>query len=376
MTKVIAKFNYSLACVLVFILCLFSCTTLQEDIYYSTIESDFTNLSVNEYENQYVKIDVDLNLGKEVSPSQISMLIDMLDRERNSAYLEPAVWARICALEGNLLCLSGKKSNASELFKQAKNLQSSDPYVQILYTKLGRNTEEQLERLSELLLRDEKHSLAELEKAKIYYGQKEFDLAVASIDKALIILKAKGKDYYVEQYTLLKNAIWNDSQRNGYTQVKNQNLTPTRLIELTQSNSDILTFFTGGKKIRTAELMKALEKAGYFTATSDSENENKTSQEFVKAQVLDRRLSARFLWNLYVQDKQKQSSKTKYSSVFNANPKLKSPIADVDSSNPDFDAIMGCVENEIINLNDGRNFYPDRIVTEPEFVDFLLRLRR
>ncbi|MCR5699535.1 MAG: S-layer homology domain-containing protein [Treponemataceae bacterium] len=376
MMKRIAKVNYSLFFISIFALCLFSCTTLQEDIYYSTIESDFTNLSVSEYENQYVKIDVDLNLGNEVSPAQISMLLEILDRERNSAYLEPAVRARICALEGNLLCLTGKKSNAAELFKLAKNLQSSDPYVQVLNAKLGRNAEEQLEKLDAILQRDEKHPLAELEKAKIYYEQKEFDQAVASIDKALIILKAKGKDYYVEQYTLLKNAIWNDSQRNGYAQVKNQNLTPARIIELTQSNSDILTFFTGGKKIRTAELMKALEKGGYFSAATDPDNENKTSQEFVKAQSLDRRLSARFLWNLYVQNSQKQSSKTKYSSVFAANPKLKSPIADVESSNPDFDAIMGCVEKEIINLSDGRNFYPDKVVTEPEFVDFLLHLRR
>ncbi|MCR4789907.1 MAG: S-layer homology domain-containing protein [Treponemataceae bacterium] len=366
---------FTLFIISLFTLILSSCMTLQDDIYYSSLENDISSQSVSYYENIYVQIDVKYCLDKSLDQAQITSLIETLEMERNSFHMEPASKARLCALEGNLLCLTGKKAAAQDLYKTAKGLQSSDPYVHILSVKLERNKKKQLERLDEILDADEKHSLADLEKAKIYYEQNEYDLAVASIDKALIILKAKGKDFYVQEYSKLKSAIWNESKRSGYEQVKKQNLTAARLVELAQANSDCLYFISGGKKLKTNDLIKALDKGFYFSAATDSQNENKTSNEILKAQYLNRKLCARFLWNIYIQNNRKYSSKTKYSDMFSQNSMVKSPIADLEISDPDFDAVMGCIENEIINLSDGRNFYPEKIVSEAEFVDFLLHLR-
>ena len=62
---------------------------------------------------------------------------------------------------------------------------------------------------------------------------------------------------------------------------------------------------------------------------------------------------------------------TKYSDRHSKKANAKSPIPDVDISNPDFDAVLGTVENEIIDLPDGINFQPDADVTAMEYIKWL-----
>ena len=54
---------------------------------------------------------------------------------------------------------------------------------------------------------------------------------------------------------------------------------------------------------------------------------------------------------------------------------LSSPIPDVPLASPDFDAVLGSVENELMTLRDGVNFYPEEKVSGAEFNASLTKIR-
>ena len=50
-----------------------------------------------------------------------------------------------------------------------------------------------------------------------------------------------------------------------------------------------------------------------------------------------------------------------------------SPIQDIELSSLDFDACLGVVEKEIMNLTDGKLFAGDKIVSEVEYIEYAVR---
>ena len=78
-------------------------------------------------------------------------------------------------------------------------------------------------------------------------------------------------------------------------------------------------------------------------------------------------MCARFLWNLYIGRKGDESTATAYSRSYRSQIKSLSPVPDVPLDSEDFDAVLGTVENELLALPDGRNFYPDETISGVEF---------
>ena len=79
--------------------------------------------------------------------------------------------------------------------------------------------------------------------------------------------------------------------------------------------------------------------------------------------------SARFLWNLYGATKNQFDSR-KYSDKLK-----KSPVRDLDLDSPDFDAVLGCVEEELMSLEDGRSFGGEKPVSAVEFDRYMEKLK-
>lgn len=360
-------------CFCLFIALLFtSCTTLQEDIYYSSSEIDFAYQSVEEYENLYVEIDSDKITRNNISAAQINSLILKINNAAKAAHQEPAVKARLSSLEGLLYLMAGKKTNAQECFKIAKAAQPADQYCQILGIKLERDNETQLKKLDELLQIEEDNALANLEKSKILFALNNTSEAVAAMDKALLQFT---NPYYVEKYTELKELMWTTYENSSSVDIKNRPVTPVRAVEITMSNSPLLNFFTAGMKIKTTALIKNLEKQGFFSAATDSNNQKKTSKTFLNASELNRQMVSRFLWNLYIANIGNPDYKTQYSKIFVENQQLESPLPDVSIQNKDFDAVLGCVEHEIMDLKDGIHFDPFSTVSEAEFANYIGRIK-
>ena len=67
--------------------------------------------------------------------------------------------------------------------------------------------------------------------------------------------------------------------------------------------------------------------------------------------------------------------RTKYSTAY-SKLNAESPVKDVLLSDEDFDAILGCVEFDIMELSDGINFNPHNSVSGIEFDKALQKLNK
>ena len=52
-----------------------------------------------------------------------------------------------------------------------------------------------------------------------------------------------------------------------------------------------------------------------------------------------------------------------------------SPVPDVELDSPDFDAVLGCIELEFMNLTDGINFEGEKKVSGIEFSESLKKMK-
>jgi hypothetical protein len=78
-----------------------------------------------------------------------------------------------------------------------------------------------------------------------------------------------------------------------------------------------------------------------------------------------------FLWGVVARIERDQSLLTRYRRKYTV-----SPVADVSVDAPWFDAVLGTVEREIMDLPDGTSFTPDGAVTVLEYLGMLGRLNR
>jgi hypothetical protein len=101
----------------------------------------------------------------------------------------------------------------------------------------------------------------------------------------------------------------------------------------------------------------------------NSENEESLLS---KDEVLSRRYAARFLWNLYL-EKNGGNGNINYAEQF-AEMGF-SPILDLPLTSPDFDAILGCVEKEFLDLPDGENFYPEEAMNPMDFSESINKIK-
>lgn len=93
----------------------------------------------------------------------------------------------------------------------------------------------------------------------------------------------------------------------------------------------------------------------------------------ISSSEITRTLCARFLWNVYVRETGNMKLLNAYSTRFSRRAKAESPVSDVPMNSIDFDACIGVVEKEIINLTDGLLFEGDKPVSELEFIQYVIR---
>jgi hypothetical protein len=79
------------------------------------------------------------------------------------------------------------------------------------------------------------------------------------------------------------------------------------------------------------------------------------------------------LWNLYNGNKNAKQDITKYSAMFAV--MNDSPNPDVEIDSPDFDAVLGCIDLEFMNLTDGINFKGEKKVSGIEFSESIKKVK-
>ena len=132
------------------------------------------------------------------------------------------------------------------------------------------------------------------------------------------------------------------------------------MMQITQESTDILNVYTASQKLDGTKLFQALIKEGLMnsvsneTAPTAANMVNRNDSGVSASTPVTRLLAARFLWNLYW--RYGGADPQKYSARYRSRASAKSPVKDLALDSADFDAVMGCVEKEWLDLADGVQF--------------------
>lgn len=357
-----------------------SCATLQQDIYTSTEENEYIYSSIEVYEDRFINIDVRYQMESSAPLVQINgLLADIAAYKTSTKVTEPALIARMRAFEGLLFKMAGKKREAEAAYTEARALQKGDRYVLLLGCRLAKNAEESLSQIEGILKYDSKNAVLQLEKGKLLYQQKKYDQAISVIDNAFVLFDNEGLRSYRTVYNPLRSYIWDlntiygssaDSDQKHDMAALQGNLTLDSLVSLTLDNTKLLDSYRNQKK---QTLVANLERGGYFSSASDQQNVAGSSSYLTGAGELTRKMCARFIWNAYVRHSGNLKMLSRYSEKYKKSGRTKSPVADVSVEDADFDAVLGVVESEFMELPDGKNFNPDKVVTKLQFITWIKR---
>lgn len=363
-----------------------SCATLQQDVYTYTEENTYIFSSIEVYENRFIKIDAKTQLEGTAPLGDINgLLADIASCKSSTTVTEPYLIARLRAFEGLLYKMAGRSREAEAAYNEARGLQKGDRYVQLLGCRLAKNPGESLLQIENLLKYDSKNAVLQLEKGKLLYQAKQYDKAISAIDNAFILFDTEGLTEYRTVYNPLRNYIWDlhsaygsDSEANAKHNMADLQgkLVLEDLVNLTLENTNLLVNYQGtvqkkNQKQKTQALISSLEKGGYFSAASDPQNAEGTSAYMLNSSEITRKMSARFIWNAYVRRSGNLKMLSRYSEKYKKSGRTKSPVSDVPVEDTDFDAVLGVIESEFMELPDGRSFNPDETVTKLQFINWV-----
>lgn len=355
-------------CNFVLFLCIgfliFSCSTLQQDIeVYSAPEEE--SPEILELEREIVFLEAKNFRGEEIDLVKIQEITKKLDKMAGTVNLQNIGQAKLFGLQGRVALLSGKKSLAKSYYEQSVNTYKGEVQSVILGFRLGL-----VENLENQFVEKNYLPLLILENAITAYLKEEYLQAVAKFDEAFISLES----YYHEAYELMRNEAWKFREISGKLTTDEAEILKLEVINLfqmlsfTQNTTDFLFKYTASKKYSEDALIKQVVSSGLLNPI----NGESDIKDLNKSTVVTRQLAARFLWNLYL-ERNGLSREEIYGKQF----KMVgfSPIGDLDLDSPDFDAVLGCVEKEIMELVDGENFYPDLPVEAVEFNKSLKKIK-
>jgi len=352
-----------------------ACTsTMQQDVFQSSDLNQELADQIAIFEDRFIQIDSSYLVKNKLNTEEVDLLHKDIAAQLSQAHLEPVIAAHITAIDGLLYSLEGKQRKAEDCYTKAKAIQAGDTYVLLLSTKLSKNNEEGMKQADDILSFDTDNAIILLEKGKLLYYSKKYDKAIATIDEAFIIFDKQNRQSYRLAYREFRDSVWKLYKSGMETSTSDDLssiLTKENMLQLTVKNTSLLEDITAGTKLNTNNLLKKVNAANLFTSAKDSNNAANSSEMINSSKQITRIMCARYLWNLYVNSKGNSKLLTRYSSRYEKLAKAQSPVADIALDNPDFDAVLGTVENEIMSLPDGKNFKPDEVVSVLDFLNYL-----
>ena len=308
--------KYAFGIVLAVFLCA-SCSSLQEGVV--SIEQTAQSEDIHAFEERLAFLDAAYILGEDTAEAK-SLAAD-IDAILGVQGLQSASEARLFALKGRVLLILGQKSKAQDCLKKSVAAYKGDVQSFVLSARLGASDADFSASTSE-----DEH-IVELEDAVKAFAAGDTEMKL-----------------------LLKDS-----------------LTVGELVLLSEVAENLTAPFTADKMLNEKELFKAVSAAGLLLPASGSE-EKPLSQN----QIVTRLLCARYLWNLFCAEKNIPA--TRYSADYRA-ANEPSPVTDVSTDSADFDAVLGSVENELMDLTDGEHFDADAPVSGAQAGSYLKNVR-
>jgi hypothetical protein len=212
----------------------------------------------------------------------------------------------------------------------------------------------------------------QIERGRTLLDLRRFSEAAGAFDTAFV----SGIDsVYAQSYRDARDRAWelrNVAAQGGTFEILQRGgLAWKDCIALIKNETQLLRFLTAGRDLPETELFNRLLDRAFIPYTQDvALNEwPKTSPK--PEDPVFRCGAAWLLWHLYAEARADRGLLSKYSAVFSSRP---SPIADLPALSPFFDSILGCVETELLSLQDGRNFRPAESIRGAEFLTALKKI--
>ena len=348
----------------VFLMMIVSCVSMQDDVYIDNLSS-VAEISV--FEERFSVLDSkfyaseDVLKDSEYKKSCDKLLYD-INYSINTLSLKKAALARLYALAGCICFELKDKSQARKYYDLSVNAFKGETRSLVLAHRLGIASD-----ISEKLTAD--LPLMKLEEALTHYSDMEYSEALADFDEAFLVLEK----FYRDSYSSLRETSWkfrNLKAGDDAQLLALQKITVMQMLLITNLNPDLLFNYTVGKNLSNKDLYIKIAGSGLLNPVSKPLNaENSVSKDTIVTKVI----ASRFLWNLYNQRKNSPQNLTKYSVAYQN--KKRSPVIDVKLDSPDFDAVIGCVENEIMHLEDGIEFLPDKEMSGVEFNESVSKIK-
>jgi tetratricopeptide (TPR) repeat protein len=347
------------------------CQTMQRDILVSASdEAAFSSLT--KLEETIIRLDGAGASREEIAEGRLQIAA----LEGNAA--GPFYEALLAAWSGRLFLLEGRTPDAQRELRRSQSLSPHNIPSQTLAFRLERDIPARLALIDQSMAVESSRGELLIERGKALFDLNRFSESVAAFDAAFVLLAEKP--FYEEAYKVFRNKAWElrnvqDAASRTVDIVRQTEITWKDLIEITQSETDLLRFLTAGRGWPLETLFSQLLDRDFIPRTQNTALLEWPSTKPSASDVVLRSGAAWFLWRLNAENRANRSLLTRYSSRFDNMPNARSPVPDTDIRSPFIDAILGCVESEFMSLPDGRNFMPNERVRGSDFLLMLKRLK-
>lgn len=344
---------------------LVSCMTFQKDVLVSSDETVDGGFSLS-MQARLASLDAAFFSGDNAANyvSERAHIISEIQKRLAFPELEKRAASRLYALLGRAYFIGGNSNEAKKCYEQAARRYADDSEAIVLGHRLG------IINLKEALSLRSGDGVLVLESALDAYRAGRYDEAAGLFDTAFLLLAPFYKSAYSplrEKAWRLKDAVSDDKALAKFLPLESISL--LQMIEITQASTQLLDIYTGGKKYGGERLFAVVRGAGLLKSVSGISDDGQLRSTAEASRIL----CARFLWNLRTAAG-KNPNPARYSERYRSRM-LSSPIPDVPLASPDFDAVLGSVENELMTLRDGVNFYPEGKVSGAEFNASVTKIR-
>lgn len=328
-----------------------SCASIQTDVHIAT-GAGASSAELESMELELVRFRIDGNNTQ--SDSSIQENRQKLAALSKAPGTDHVYRARLLALEAEAAFLAGDRKTANSRLEESLRMYAGDEIAIVLKSRMAKNNDEARAVLEEGLKKADSVYRIKAELASILYWSGDYRDAVSAFDASLPFLPEEYRLLYAEE----RNRAWalRDAEslpdKSSQRYLDSTELSFAGMITLTLSEGGAMDWFTGGKSWDSGVLFERLKAAGWF------------ADNYAPITTLStRKDAALFLWSLMARADSKM--KTQYSQRYAV--RQTSPIPDLEYGSPYFDSVLGTVEEGIMELVDGRNFWPDSMISGLDF---------
>jgi tetratricopeptide (TPR) repeat protein len=305
---------------------------------------------------------LDLRLAPD--PSGLSEVRAELDRDAGRPGLSRLLRARVAALRGEAALLAGDTNAAKGFADVAAALSDNADGLWLVRAALETDPAKRLGILEQGISKAERKSRLLCERGSALLEAGRYAEAAQDLDEGLRGLNPRYRELYGsarERAFALAQAARETGSVQPIEQAESlqEPITIRVMVERAFQETRFLSAFSPEPKPSAQSVRPSLKNAGLLLdpeASLDSGAPRKTV--------------AFFLWGIVSRMERDPSLLQKYRTTYTS-----TPVADVPVDAPWFDAVLGVVERELMDLPDGVHFMPDDPVTGLEYMGMLGKLK-